>query len=307
MDPEITDNQKIKKVLNTSLEAANHGGIWVKPMLECTLKEPTTDKALRYDSGKVRHDLLPAHALNELAKVYTMGAKKYADNNWRKGMKWSRVLGSLKRHLNYIENGQDYDEESKLLHAAHVAWNAITLLEYYKIYPQGDDRQHIYLDTPKIGLDIDEVLADFVGGMMERFPDMKERSIYWNDPYINEHFNEIKNDEEFWLNLKCKIKHDEIPFEPHCYITARPISTELTKQWLKNNGFPDAPVYTVAHGMSKIQVAKDSGITWFVDDRFENFVELNKAGICTFLLNAPHNERYDVGYKRICSLKELIY
>ena len=56
--------------------------------------------ALRYDEGKIRHDLLPGHAINELAKVYTMGAKKYADHNWRKGMKWSRVIASLKRHLN---------------------------------------------------------------------------------------------------------------------------------------------------------------------------------------------------------------
>ena len=43
----------------------------------------------------------------------------------------------------------------------------------------------------------------------------------------------------------------------------------------------------------------------FVDDKFENFVELNKNGICCFLMDAPHNQRYDVGHKRIKSLKEL--
>ena len=53
-------------------------------------------------------------------------------------------------------------------------------------------------------------------------------------------------------------------------------------------------------------VIKDLDIDIFVDDRFDNFVELNKAGICCYLFDAPHNRRYDVGYKRIKSLKELI-
>ena len=41
-------------------------------------------------------------------------------------------------------------------------------------------------------------------------------------------------------------------------------------------------------------------------ERFKNFVELNNAGICCFLFDAPHNRRYDVGYKRIKSLSELV-
>jgi uncharacterized HAD superfamily protein len=57
--------------------------------------------------------------------------------------------------------------------------------------------------------------------------------------------------------------------------------------------------------MSKIDVAKESGIDIFVDDRFENFVELNNAGICCYLFDSPHNRRYDVGHKRIKSLSEL--
>lgn len=263
------------------------------------------DKALRFDDGKIRHDLLPGHALNELAKVYTMGAKKYADNNWRKGMKWSRVLASLKRHLNYIENGVDFDDESKLLHAAHVAWNAITLLEYYKIYPQGDDRCHTYLEVPKIGLDIDDVLADFVPAYIKKFnlpvPE------FWNfryDTLIN--LKEITKDKEFYISLKPKVSPKDIPFEPHCYITSRSIPKEWTEEWLQNNGFACKPVYTVDFEHSKLQVAKESGIDIYVDDRYDNFVELNKNGICTYLFDTPWNQRYNVGYKRIKSLKELM-
>ena len=63
------------------------------------------------------------------------------------------------------------------------------------------------------------------------------------------------------------------------------------------------PVYSVGVNESKVEVAKKSGVDIFVDDRFENFVELNNNGICTFLFDAPHNRRYNVGHKRIKSFK----
>jgi uncharacterized HAD superfamily protein len=72
------------------------------------------------------------------------------------------------------------------------------------------------------------------------------------------------------------------------------------------HGFPIKPVYTVGLGQSKVQVAKDSGLDVFVDDRYDNFVELNRNGICTYLMDAPHNRRYDVGYKRLYNLNSLI-
>jgi uncharacterized HAD superfamily protein len=65
------------------------------------------------------------------------------------------------------------------------------------------------------------------------------------------------------------------------------------------------PVYCVPYNASKVEIAKESGIDIFVDDRFENFVELNSAGICCYLFDAPHNRRYDVGHKRLYSLKDL--
>ena len=109
------------------------------------------------------------------------------------------------------------------------------LTAYYKIYPQGDDRPHKYLSNVKIGLDIDEVLSDFVGAMLERFPKMGKRSAYWNDYHISDNFNEIKEDTKFWENIKPKIT--SIPFEPHCYITSRPIGNEVTEKWLAKHNF----------------------------------------------------------------------
>ena len=263
------------------------------------------DKGLRFNAGKTRHDLVPQFAQEQYAKVLTKGAEKYADNNWKLGMKWGKVLASMKRHILAFEAGEDFDQETGILHTAHIMCNAAFLTEYYKIYPQGDNRSHKYLHIPKIGLDIDEVLADFMGAMLDRFPVMAgNRSVYWNDPHIVDNFNDIRNDMEFWMNIKPKTT--SLPFEPHCYITSRPIPTEVTERWLKANGFPSAKVYTVGHSESKVEVAKASGLDIFVDDRYENFVELNKAGVCCFLFDAPHNQRYEVGYKRIHALSELI-
>jgi hypothetical protein len=51
---------------------------------------------------------------------YTLGAKKYGDNNWRKGQPVSRCAGSLLRHLTKYFMGQT-DED----HLSAVVFNAI--------------------------------------------------------------------------------------------------------------------------------------------------------------------------------------
>ena len=269
------------------------------------MKKVYPKEGLRFNEGKTRFDLCPPFAQEQYAKVLTQGAEKYGEHNWELGMAWSKVIASLERHLQAIKRGEDYDKESGLLHSAHVMCNAGFLTEYYKIFPKGDDRNHSYLKKPKIGLDIDEVLCDFVGGCMEKFPEMKDRSVYWNDPHITQNWEEIVADKDFWLNLKPLVKHEDLGFEPHCYITSRSIPQEWTIEWLKKNGFPDVPVYSIARDQSKVDVALESGIEVLVDDKFSNFVELTEFGIFTYLFDAPHNRRYDVGFRRLYSLKDL--
>ena len=262
-------------------------------------------KGLRYNKNKLRFDLVHPWAHEQMVKVLTNGANKYEDRNWERGMSWTSVIASLKRHLHAMEHGEDYDSESGELHASHLACNAHFLTAFYKIYPQGDDRPHRYLEQPKIGLDIDEVIADWVDSWIEKYGG--DRPEFWNfDRDIKEKFKVIADDESFWMNIKPKIDPKDLPFEPHCYITSRPIPTKWTEAWLQKYGFPTVKVYTVGLNDSKIQVAKESGIDIFVDDRYDNFIELNKAGICTFLMDAPHNARYNVGYKRIKNLKDLV-
>ncbi len=86
----------------------------------------------KYDKGKLRYDLLPFDSLEEIVKVYTYGACKYEDNNWLKGMKWGRIAGAMLRHYSAFIQGKEIDSESGLPHLAHMAWNAIALLTYWK-------------------------------------------------------------------------------------------------------------------------------------------------------------------------------
>ena len=260
---------------------------------------------LRFNEGKTRHDLVPQYAQEQYARVLTKGADKYGDNNWQLGMDWSKVVESLKRHTLAFESGEDYDPETGEFHTAHIMCNAAFLTEYYKIYPQGDNRKHSYLNPPKIGLDIDEVLADWVGHWTNHHGQIVPDA--WNfDRNIGEKFDLLKDDKDFWLSIPAKTPPSDIPFEPHCYITSRSIPQEWTEEWLDRNGFPSMPVYTIPRGESKLSIAKSSGIDIFVDDRYENFVELNSGGVCCFLFDAPHNQRYNVGFKRIKHLKELV-
>lgn len=263
-------------------------------------------QGIRFNKGKLRYDLIHPWAHEQLVKVFTMGAEKYTPRNWEKGMSWSSVIASLKRHLNEIEKGNDYDEESKQLHAAHLMWNAHALTAYYKIYPQGDDRPHKYLENKRIGLDIDEVLCDWLGGWCKLL-NIKIPNVWNFDYQLQDKFKEMKENNtlnQFYLDLLPKTKSEDIPFEPYCYITSRPVTKEITEEWLKKNGYPTKEVYNVEK--SKLEVAKECKLDIFVDDKYETFVELNKNGILCYLFDAPHNQIYDVGHKRIKSLKELV-
>lgn len=97
-------------------------------------------KGKRFDQGKSRMSLVPFVAIRAIGDVYAYGEKKYAAWNWAKGMKWSRVSDSMLRHYERFQMGEERDEESGLLHTAHLAWNAITLLSYELLGLGEDDR-----------------------------------------------------------------------------------------------------------------------------------------------------------------------
>lgn len=101
------------------------------------MKTPTKN-----DGGKTQLELMSFPAVEELGKVLTFGAKKYAAHNWREGegLEWSRVLGAALRHLSALGAGQDLDPETGLPHAAHAMCCCMFLTEYQVLGTGKDDR-----------------------------------------------------------------------------------------------------------------------------------------------------------------------
>lgn len=85
------------------------------------------------DGFKPRMDLVLggfANALWEVVKVGTYGANKYSDNGWKlvpNGIE--RYGNAMLRHYFKYKKGEFIDKESDKLHLAHMAWNALAILE----------------------------------------------------------------------------------------------------------------------------------------------------------------------------------
>ncbi len=94
----------------------------------------------RYNDGKAAFDLIPLCTLEDEARVWEHGRKKYAAWNWAKGMAWSVPFGCAMRHLAAWQRGEELDPESGLPHLAHAMCNLRMLTLYATQYPEGDDR-----------------------------------------------------------------------------------------------------------------------------------------------------------------------
>jgi hypothetical protein len=160
-----------------------------------------------------------------------------------------------------------------------------------------------------IGLDIDGVIANFMLAWHELYPEIPpDPDRYDFDENIMQKFEDMRKArilDNFYLSIKPLIKPEDLPFEPKCYVTARPVETWVSEQWLDICGFPKRKVITVPTRTSKVGVMKEAGIEIFIDDYYKNFTELNDAGIFTYLFTAPWNIKYNVGHMRLNSLKDI--
>ena len=98
---------------------------------------------VKNDEGKIRLDLIPVDALWEVGRAYTIGTK-YGDWNWQKGLKYSRIIAALLRHLFKWVMGETYDQQDGQHHLSSVVWCGLTLLHYdlnTDRYKNFDDRR----------------------------------------------------------------------------------------------------------------------------------------------------------------------
>lgn len=112
---------------------------------------------VKQDKGKLRLDLLPWDALDEVGKVLTYGVIKYPnpEENWRENSKpedIKRYKAALLRHYSAMSQGELVDPESGLAHMAHIATNALFIIALEKQF------------SPKVmeqGITMDKIIKDF--------------------------------------------------------------------------------------------------------------------------------------------------
>lgn len=175
-----------------------------------------------------------------------------------------------------------------------------------------------------LGIDLDEVCADFVGGFNRRAYEVLGPSVIRTDKNYRwpcweivdalnitpeqeqEVWNDIYDRGGFWQNLDPlpgvvdaldTLQHMEQAGDVRLvFLTARPEvrgkgTFMETKRWLENRAGVYHPYVVIAH--EKGAVAKALGFTHFVDDKFQNVEVVRNAGVSrTFFVCHPHGEQY---------------
>jgi dATP/dGTP diphosphohydrolase len=84
-----------------------------------------TNQADRYNDGKRQWGLVHYKSLEPMVEVLEFGSKKYAPDNWKKGLDKREILESMMRHLTALMDGQHDDPESGITHMGHIQCNAM--------------------------------------------------------------------------------------------------------------------------------------------------------------------------------------
>lgn len=183
-----------------------------------------------------------------------------------------------------------------------------------------------------IGVDIDGVLADFNAHFIEYVIAVTGRDLFparpfdipcWNYP---EHYGytpaevskvwvSIKQSASFWsrvspyddafsaLDTLVDRFRDDVYF-----ITARPglLAKRQTEDWLRLVGYPKAAVLITSH---KGLAARTLELDVYIDDKFENALEVAQTSTRSYLLTRPWNTAYALertGITRVDSLGEFL-
>jgi hypothetical protein len=103
-------------------------GFWVFPDPNFFELLPN-EVGIKYDSDKLRFDLIPPECEAMIAAILTIGGMKYADNNWMRIEEiQKRYFNAECRHMNAKRLGEVFDTESGLPHSAHAIVSLIFVL-----------------------------------------------------------------------------------------------------------------------------------------------------------------------------------
>ena len=106
---------------------------WVaKDFLKSVPDTPVTLKTgVKFDQDKPQWTLVPFKAFDEVVKVLTIGARKYAPDNWKKVPNArQRYIDAAFRHMSAYAGGEKLDAETGKNHLAHAVCCLLFLLAF---------------------------------------------------------------------------------------------------------------------------------------------------------------------------------
>ena len=90
-----------------------------------------------------RFDLIPVEPLTRLARRYSLGASKYGENNWKKGMPTSVIYNHIVAHLtNWNEHRDTKSRINDDDDLAAVAWGVMALM-YFEKNSNGSEKDYL--------------------------------------------------------------------------------------------------------------------------------------------------------------------
>lgn len=176
-------------------------------------------EAVKNDQGKTMMGLLPPDALEETAKVFTYGAKKYSPYNWAagSGFPYSRLYDALQRHLNAFWSGEDFDEVGNY-HLACACCNVMMLLSTYLRGIGADDRPFTIIKkintkplSPKESMDIEHCgVSVFLDGIGDNGKFSIDVTFFKDGNDYKYKFEHFKTDKQMMIVSNHKLTSNEL-------------------------------------------------------------------------------------------------
>jgi hypothetical protein len=109
-------------------------------------------KGIKHDEGKPDWYLLPLASVREIVKVLTIAhvVKGYAEYNWQL-VEPRRYWSALFRHLDYYQEGEQYDKETGLSHLAHAGANILFLIWFELV-----KKVYLWRDADEVSVQVNE-------------------------------------------------------------------------------------------------------------------------------------------------------
>jgi len=96
---------------------------------------------LKFDTDKLRYDLVAYEPLEAITKIYTHGYNKYGkdkDGNWKEESGWKEVkpkrykAAFMRHYMEFLKDPSHIDEDSGLPSIYHALWNLWILTYFYE-------------------------------------------------------------------------------------------------------------------------------------------------------------------------------